>query len=118
MSTTSQTYADFRTITDVFMRLNRAVITIKRVVLDGQPQPEHAVQEAARATLTQFLMEFKQSLNCRPEEVMPTFAQLLEHVDNGRLFSREVLAGALERCLLRLQTGLRCALKTSTSLTH
>jgi len=106
MSTTSQTYADFRTVTDLFMRLNRAVITVKRVVLGGQPLPELAVQEAARATLTQFLTEFEQSLRSRPEEVPQTFAELLERVHNGRLLSRELLDGALERCLVRLGTGL------------
>jgi hypothetical protein len=107
MSTTSQTYADFRAVTELFMRLNRAVMTAKRVVCGGQPQPEPGVQEAARTTLTQFLMEFKQNLGSRPEEVPQTFAELFERVHNGRLLSRELLEAALDRCLTRLGKGLR-----------
>ncbi len=107
MSTTSQTYADFRAVTDLFMRLNRAVMTAKRVVCGGQPQPELAVQEAACTTLTQFLMEFKQNLGAQPEEVSQTFAELFERIHNGRLLSRELLDTALDRCLTRLGKGLR-----------
>jgi hypothetical protein len=107
MSTTSQTYADFRAVTDLFMRLNRAVMTAKRVVCSGQPQPELAMQEAARTILAQFLSEFKQSLRSRPEEVPQTFAELLERVHNGRLLSPELLEAALDQCLTRLGKGLR-----------
>jgi hypothetical protein len=107
MSTTSQTYADFRAVTELFMRLNRAVITVKRVVFGGHPQPEPTAQEAARTILTQFLTEFKQSLGSRPEELSQTFAELLERVHNGRLLSRELIEVALDRCLTRLGKGLR-----------
>ena len=107
MSTTSQTYADFRAVTELFMRLNRAVITVKRVVFGGQPQPEPTAQEAARTILTQFLTEFRQSLGARPEELSQTFAELLERVHNGRLLSRELIEVALDRCLTRLGKGLR-----------
>jgi hypothetical protein len=107
MSTTSQTYADFRAVTDLFMRLNRAVMTAKRVVGGGQPQPDLAAQEATRTTLTQFLMEFKQNLRAQPEEVSQTFAELFERVNNGRLMSRELLETALDRCVTRLGKGLR-----------
>lgn len=107
MSTTSQTYADFRAVTDLFMRLNRALMTAKRVVCGGQPQPDLAVQEAARTTLTQFLMDFKQNLGVRPEEVSQTFAELCERLQNGRVLSRELLETTLDRCVTRLGKGLR-----------
>lgn len=106
MSTTSQMYSDFKDVTDLFMQLNQALITAKRVCLGDKSQPTQAEQESAKNVLTRLLNDLKHGLAAQPEELSGPLLKLIETVRNGRLPTGESVNQAIDSCLSRLNKGL------------
>lgn len=106
MSTTSQMYSDFKDVTELFMQLNQALITTKRVCLGDKSQPTKAEQESAKNVLTGLLTDLKSGLAARPEDLSGPLLKLIETVRNGRLPSGESVDYAIDSCLTRLNKGL------------
>ena len=106
MSTTSQMYSDFKDVTELFMRLNEALITAKRVCFGDKSQPTQAEQESAKNVLTGLLTDLKHGVAARPEELSGPLLKLIETVRNGRLPSGDSVDHAIDTCLARLNKGL------------
>lgn len=106
MSTTSQMYSDFKDVTDLFMQLNQALITAKRVWLGDKSQPTQTEQESAKNVLIRLLNDLKHGLAAQPEELSGPLLKLIETVRNGRLPTGESVNQAIDSCLSRLTRGL------------
>jgi hypothetical protein len=104
MSTTSQMYSDFNAVTELFLQLNQALITAKRVCL-GDSQVNQAEQESAKNVLTGFLSDLKRGLAAKPEDLPAPLLKLVETVRNGRFPSGESVGQAIDSCLSRLNKG-------------
>jgi hypothetical protein len=106
MSTTSQTYSEFKDVTDLFMQLNQALITAKRVCFGDKSQPTQAEQESAKKVLAGLLNDVKRGLTGEPEELSGALRKLIDTVRNGRLPTGKPASQAIDSCISNLNKGL------------